>query len=322
LSYANVVATMALVFAMGGTAVAAKHYLISSTSQISPQVLKALELKIASRVKPGSPGTEGAQGKEGPAGKEGKEGAAGKDGTDGTNGLEGTGKESPAGKEGAPGKEGPAGKEGAPGKEGKEGKAVDISLLTEAEQNELKSILSGVSYRLSGIDGKPTIQFSGVNVQIISGAGTEQAAVNGAGNLVVGYDESVAPGTQTGSNNIVIGSSAQAYTSYGAILGGEHNLVEGPFSDAFGAHNEAVGEAASVSGGDENHADGQWSSVSGGYENTTEEDASSVSGGNGNQALTTQAWVGGGYHNKATGGYSSVAGGKEKTATALYEPLL
>ena len=207
LSYANVVATMALVFAMGGTAVAAKHYLISSTSQISPQVLKALELKIASRVKPGSPGTEGAQGKEGPAGKEGKEGAAGKDGTDGTNGLEGTGKESPAGKEGAPGKEGPAGKEGAPGKEGKEGKAVDISLLTEAEQNELKSILSGVSYRLSGIDGKPTIQFSGVNVQIISGAGTEQAAVNGAGNLVVGYDESVAPGTQTGSNNIVIGSS-------------------------------------------------------------------------------------------------------------------
>ena len=83
LSYANVVATMALVFAMGGTAVAAKHYLISSTSQISPQVLKALEVKIASRVKPGSAGAEGAPGKEGPAGKEGKEGAAGKEGTDG-----------------------------------------------------------------------------------------------------------------------------------------------------------------------------------------------------------------------------------------------
>jgi hypothetical protein len=291
--------------------VAAKHYLISSTSQISPQVLKALEVKIASRVKPGSAGAEGAPGKEGPAGKEGKEGAAGKDGTDGTDGTNGL--------------------------EGKEGKAVDVSLLTDAEQNELKSILSaGMSFLPSGVDGKPTIRFSGVNVQIVSGLGTEEAPVNGAGNLVVGYDESVAPGTQTGSNNIVIGSSEQSYTSYGAILGGEDNLVEGPFSDAFGAHNEAVGEAGSVSGGADNHADGQWSSVSGGYGNTTEEDASSVSGGNGNKALATQAWVGGGngnqalatqasvgggFHNKAEGEYSSVAGGKDNTATALYESL-
>ena len=42
LSYANVVATMALVFAMGGSAIAAKHYLINSTKQISPKVLKAI----------------------------------------------------------------------------------------------------------------------------------------------------------------------------------------------------------------------------------------------------------------------------------------
>jgi hypothetical protein len=310
LSYANVVATMALVFAMGGTAVAAKHYLISSTSQISPQVLKALELKIASRVKPGSPGAEGAQGKEGPAGREGKEGAAGKEGS--------------------------PGKEGLTGNEGKEGKAVDVdtSLLSEAEQNELKSILYRVSYLSSGVDGKPTIQFSGVNLQIVSGAGTEQAPVNGVGNLVVGYDES--PSEQTGSNNIVIGSSKQAYTSFGAILGGEHNLVEGPFSDAFGSHNDAVGDDASVSGGYENtseedassisggaynQADGEWSSVSGGYENTTKDDASSISGGDGNEAVATQASVDGGYHNKAEGEYSSVAGGKDNTATALYEPL-
>ncbi len=42
ITYANVAATMALVFAMGGTAVAAKHYLINSTRQIRPSVLKAL----------------------------------------------------------------------------------------------------------------------------------------------------------------------------------------------------------------------------------------------------------------------------------------
>ena len=35
LSYANVVATFALVFAMGGSAIATKHYLITSTKQIT-----------------------------------------------------------------------------------------------------------------------------------------------------------------------------------------------------------------------------------------------------------------------------------------------
>ncbi len=42
LTYANVVATLALVFAMTGGALAAKHYLINSTSQINPKVLHKL----------------------------------------------------------------------------------------------------------------------------------------------------------------------------------------------------------------------------------------------------------------------------------------
>jgi hypothetical protein len=42
LSYANVTATLALVFAMSGGALAAKHYLLSSTKQISPKVLNSL----------------------------------------------------------------------------------------------------------------------------------------------------------------------------------------------------------------------------------------------------------------------------------------
>jgi len=43
LSYANVAATLALVFSMSGGALAAKHYLLSSTRQISPRVLRSLE---------------------------------------------------------------------------------------------------------------------------------------------------------------------------------------------------------------------------------------------------------------------------------------
>jgi hypothetical protein len=70
-TYANVVATMALVFAMGGTAIAAKHYLITSTRQIKPSVLKSLKggagPKGSSGLQ-GAPGKEGLQGKEGPTG--------------------------------------------------------------------------------------------------------------------------------------------------------------------------------------------------------------------------------------------------------------
>ena len=43
LSYANVTATLALVFAMSGGALAAKHYLVNSTSQVNPRVLRSLE---------------------------------------------------------------------------------------------------------------------------------------------------------------------------------------------------------------------------------------------------------------------------------------
>jgi hypothetical protein len=86
LSYANVAATLALVFSMSGGALAAKRYLINSTKQLNPKVLKALK---------------GNNGAIGAAGTQGKEGSAGKDGA--------TGKEGPTGKEGSTGKQGASG---------------------------------------------------------------------------------------------------------------------------------------------------------------------------------------------------------------------
>ena len=70
-SYANVVATLALVFAMSGGALAAKHYLVSSTKQISPKVLKKLKGKTGKTGKTGATGPAGPQGAAGPQGKEG-----------------------------------------------------------------------------------------------------------------------------------------------------------------------------------------------------------------------------------------------------------
>jgi hypothetical protein len=74
LSYANLVATLALIFAMGGTAVAAKRYLISSTGQISPKVLKKLK---GATGRTGATGPAGSPGSAGPAGSAGGEGPRG-----------------------------------------------------------------------------------------------------------------------------------------------------------------------------------------------------------------------------------------------------
>lgn len=50
LSYANVVATFALLFAMSGGALAAQHYLLNSVRQINPRVLSKLRMTTAGRL--------------------------------------------------------------------------------------------------------------------------------------------------------------------------------------------------------------------------------------------------------------------------------
>jgi hypothetical protein len=74
LSYANVAATIALVFSMTGGALAAQRYLITSTKQINPRVLRSLK---------GRPGPAGNQGPAGKAGTAGKDGTNGRDGANG-----------------------------------------------------------------------------------------------------------------------------------------------------------------------------------------------------------------------------------------------
>jgi hypothetical protein len=77
LSYANIVATLALVFAMSGGALAASHYLINSTKQINPKVRKALKGNTGRTGTTGPRGAAGAQGASGSQGVEGAKGPAG-----------------------------------------------------------------------------------------------------------------------------------------------------------------------------------------------------------------------------------------------------
>jgi hypothetical protein len=99
-TFANVAITVALVFAMSGGAYAAGKFLITSTKQISPKVLKSLQGKA------GPAGGAGAQGPAGPGGPAGPQGSAGPKGETGAQGVPGT--------SGANGKNGTNGKNGEP----------------------------------------------------------------------------------------------------------------------------------------------------------------------------------------------------------------
>jgi hypothetical protein len=103
LSYANVTATIALLFAMSGSAIAANHYLLSSTKQINPSVLKALK---------------GESGKPGPAGMTGPTGAPG---ATGATGATGKGEKGDTGEPGEQGERGERGEKGETGERGPSG---------------------------------------------------------------------------------------------------------------------------------------------------------------------------------------------------------
>lgn len=122
ITYANVAMTMALVFAMAGGAYAAKkHWLITSTKQIKPSVLR--QLKVAGPVGPaGEKGAAGSQGAPGAPGSPGKDGLNGEPGKTGPGGPPGpTGAAGAAGSAGSAGSAGATGATGPAGTDGKDG---------------------------------------------------------------------------------------------------------------------------------------------------------------------------------------------------------
>jgi hypothetical protein len=195
-----------------------------------------------------------------------------------------------------------------------------------AAQQTLISILPYIKFEQAGVGGKPTIRVTGANLQVVSGSGKTNGPVNGAGNLIIGYDDGAnceeKPGPfcggglppQTGSHNLVLGTS-QEYTSWGAILGGVGNRALARNTFVLGVANTASGIASSItSGGTEDKASGIGASVSGGASNTASGDEASVSGGFENKATEARASVSGGVQNSASGYVTSVAGGLSNEA--------
>ena len=147
-SYANVVATLAILFSMTGAAVAAKHYLISSTSQINPKVLKAIEGHHT-----GTPGAAGTQGVVGPAGPAGPQGAPGN--------------------EGPPGVAGPTGNEGPPGQVQKPAAfSKSLSPASEGEETTELFKLNGEEIKATFVCGKGSGGTATASIKITAPTGS------------------------------------------------------------------------------------------------------------------------------------------------------
>jgi hypothetical protein len=195
--------------------------------------------------------------------------------------------------------------------------------------------------QIGSFDGT-TLQLSGINLQIVSGAGATNAPVNGTGNLIVGYNANTGEHARTGSHNLIVGDEHD-YGLYGGLVTGLQNTIAAPWTTVIGGNantangfgatvtggvdNTASGFNASVSGGQHNTASGQYSSVSGGWCNVAGAgpapsctvntlSAMSVSGGFRNVASNAVASVSGGAINTASGIDASVSGGENNTASA------
>ena len=166
----------------------------------------------------------------------------------------------------------------------------------------------------------PTLRVTGLNVQIVNGTGSTDVK-NGAGNLVLGYNElgNLFGDDRTGSHCLVYGTKA-TYSATSCLVGGSQNSVHGYYSAILTGDQNVIdpGVFMGVIGtGFRNdiHGPGAGFIVSG-----TDNDLSSASGaivgGIGNNASEGAAIViGGGQANAATGNASVVSGGTARAAT-------
>ena len=207
-----------------------------------------------------------------------------------------------------------------------------ISALEGSTLGDYETRISALETKLANVSVSGTdFIFSGVNVHIRDGSGNTEGAVNGLGNLIIGYNEQRGTGdTRTGSHNLVIGSRLN-YSSYGGLVAGSYNTISNTYASVSGGdHNTASGSSASVSGGRYNVASGDYSSVAGGggltaaAGNEAYSHYSAILGGqsndtgNGsNRAIGQYATVGGGDTNRASGTTSSVSGGAQNTASNI-----
>ena len=199
-----------------------------------------------------------------------------------------------------------------------------------ARSHDLQSQVKDLMDRVRALEAKlacmskdgDEVVFENCNVSIRNGGGKTDSAVNGLGNLIIGYNEGAGENVKrTGSHNLVIGPE-HAYSSFGGLIVGRENTISAPYASISGGRlNTASGFAASVSGGNVNTASADFASVSGGKSNEAKGPAASVSGGISNLAQGEYASVSGGSDNAASGFAASISGGSGNAASGNYTSI-
>jgi hypothetical protein len=190
--------------------------------------------------------------------------------------------------------------------------ALEAALGT-VQANNVLALGPYVSVDTNTINGLvgPHIIFTGANLHVQSGSGATDGTVNGLGNLLVGYNEEIAPqtGDRGGSHNLITGMKHR-YLSFGGFVAGIGNKISGANASVSGGHfNTASGSDASISGGSGSTASGSSASVSGGFDGTASGSNASVSGGSGSTASGAIASVSGGNQRSAVATFNWAAGG-------------
>jgi hypothetical protein len=181
-------------------------------------------------------------------------------------------------------------------------------------------------------NGVPTVRLTGVNLQVVNGLNRTES-VNGAGNVIIGYDE---PNTfttgnicsrATANNGALVIDDAGCLAAGGVLAthhkSGSHNLVLGEqnswssFAGIISGRINFVNEAhASVIGGVDNRSSGRQSVIVGGQGHTASANSAVVAGGIGGKATGRLSTIVGGVGHTASGENSTVAGGERNVASS------
>ena len=110
------------------------------------------------------------------------------------------------------------------------------------DQQKLIDLLPYVTYKASGIGKKPTLRFTGLNLQIVKKEYPGYGNTDGTGNLIIGdsglrySDQSVTDFRYSGSENLIVGSANQ-WRGRASVIVGESNRVDSTLSMVHGQNN-------------------------------------------------------------------------------------
>lgn len=159
-----------------------------------------------------------------------------------------------------------------------------------------------------------TLVVSGINVQIVNSTG-DTSEINGAGNLIIGYNEPAVPsGLRTGSHNIIYGKN-NGYTQYAGVVGGEQNNIQSPFSSIIGGRENRTtinnGEGGIIIGAQNSETAGTYAVIVGGNTHIADwsNNGSVIVGGEGNSGNGVNSVIVGGKSNQIEVVNSVIVGG-------------